>query len=127
MNEQRTDNFASDSNLAVNHTICHALYNGETVQYLENGKWYDYHCSGHSELFGPWCYRKDLVSWRVKPEDVEITYRVALMSRLAGANEYYTITAEYHSSVSGYTEQEIEGMSNFIKWLGDTVTAKVEV
>ena len=122
---QNVDNFASNSNLAVNHTICHALYNGKTVQYLENGKWYDYPRGG-SELFGPWCYRKDMVSWRVKPEDVEITYRVALMNNISSSDNYYTLTADKDSRF-GYSEPEIENMANFIKWLGDTVTAKIEV
>lgn len=122
MNEQLIDNFASDSNLAVNHTICHALYNGETVQYLENGKWYDYPRRG-SELFGPWCYRKDMVSWRVKPEGVEISYRVALLKDYFG--QYFTYTADNYDN--SCTEANVEKRDDFIKWLGDTVTAKVEV
>lgn len=116
----KIDFFLSNDNLAVNHTVCAALFSGKKVQYKECGKWYDYNTQEHAELFGPWCYKSNEYSWRVKPDTLKITYRVALMT---DGDNHYTLTSDEFS----YSENKVENMSNFIMWLEETVTKEIEI
>lgn len=111
--------------LAVNHTVCAAFAKGKSVQYKESGKWYDYDSKNASELFGPWCYRSDILGWRVKPDTVTIVYRVALMKDTS-SDIFYTLTADKDNDI-GYAESELESVSNFVMWLGEAVTKEIEI
>ena len=116
----KIDFFVSNDDLAVNHTVCAAFAKGKSVQYKESGKWYDYNANTSSELFGPWCYKSTEYSWRVKPDTLKITYRVALMK----STKYYTMAADENTV---FTEAALEKRCDFVKWLGEAVTKEVEI
>ena len=111
----------NDNRCVTNHTICQAFASGKVVQYRElchENEWQDFgkedceHC-----YFGPWVYEENTYEWRIKPELLKGSYKVALFkdgSVLAVKNN------------EPIYQDEIEASVAFVSWITEVVDFEVE-
>lgn len=104
--------------------IIQALLNGKTVQLNifdedNNGSWVDLNTTDYSEFYASLFSDDNYPRWRIKPEIISISVRLALMR--SSEKIFYTETV---NSIDSSIEL-IKYSDYFIKWLTDWVIYEI--
>jgi hypothetical protein len=109
----------------TNHTICQAFALGKPVQYrdisFDNSAWQDFNRESvqcEYVYFGPWVYEEKLYEWRIKPETLKGSYKVALFK------DGSVLAVKYHDHIR---MRGVEENNAFVSWITEVVDFEVEV